>query len=1097
LKKLLISLFSLIFIFVFCFASVFSFQPQTAFALTSGDYKYSVNSDTTATITDYTGSSSSVTIPSTLGGHTVTVIGGAAFNDCTLLKQLTIPNSVTTIQQTAFLRSALTSVTVGSGVSDIGFSMSSPLNAFFWCGALTQVTVNAANTHFSSLNGVLFNKAKTLLWCFPHQKTGSYSIPVSVTTIGYYAFGSCSKLTGVTIPDSVTSIQSDAFSFCTGLHSVSIPGTVSFICPDAFTGCTGLTSLTIGNGVETIAIGAFSSCSKLTSVIIPDTVTEIRDLAFEDCTSLTGITIPDSVNDIGNSAFGGCTALKTVSFEGDLYLYHFNYLAKAFSGCTSLTQINVDSENKYISSLDGVLYNKTQTSIYCYPKGRAGKYTIPNGVTVIGEYAFDGCAKLTGVTLPSGLLNIGMLAFQNCTGLTQIVFPSTLEYIDYGAFEGCTGLTAISIPSGVSNIPYYGKEFMNCTKLTSAYFYGASPVTSTTDAFSGCSPSLVIYCLDANKDGFKQEYYGYPIQTFTAESKIAQAKALLPAKFTAVEGRDVNLLDCLNAINGMGKTGMNLSIVSANPGVADNGNFTYATDPVTGDVTVHIKALNGAEDTKTISVSVGCYTVHFNSGGGTAVADIYADANTTITAPAVPTRTGHTFDKWYKEDTLTNEWNFATDLVTATRTLFAKWTANTYTVTFDYQNGTPGLESKDVVYGESYGELPASTRTNYMFGGWYTQANGAGTPITESSVVAITTDKIFYAKWTGDVHTVTFNPQGGSIGTATKTVNYGAAYGALPTPVKTGYNFSGWYTAQNGAGTLVNSSTTVNLMMDQILYAKWTLAAPSAPTNVKAASKSYTSIKISWSAVTSANGYEIWQLGSDGKYQLLTSTTATSYIHTGLTTGKTYSYKVKAYRNGSPKLYSAFSAIVSAFPAPAAPAAVKASPASYDKIKITWSKSTGATVYTLYRSANGGAFSLLKTTSSLTYTNTGVSTGTTYTYKVKAGRRVGSKTYFGEYSAVSTAKTILAVPGSFKVARASATSVKVTFGKVAGAAKYEIWRSLTNTNGFTCLTTITGTSYTNTGLVTGRRYYYKVRAYRLVNGKKVYSNYTAVKSATP
>ena len=139
----------------------------------------------------------------------------------------------------------------------------------------------------------------------------------------------------------------------------------------------------------------------------------------------------------------------------------------------------------------------------------------------------------------------------------------------------------------------------------------------------------------------------------------------------------------------------------------------------------------------------------------------------------------------------------------------------------------------------------------------------------------------------------------------------------------------------------------------------------------------------------------------------------------------------------------------------------------------------------------------MTTTSSLTYTNTGISTGTIYTYKVKAGRKVGSKTVYGGYSAIASAKTILAAPGSLKVARASAKSIKISFKKVPGATKYEIWRSLSNTGTFTLLKTITSLSYTNTGLTTGQTYYFKVRAYRLVSGKKVYSGYTTVKSVMP
>lgn len=147
------------------------------------------------------------------------------------------------------------------------------------------------------------------------------------------------------------------------------------------------------------------------------------------------------------------------------------------------------------------------------------------------------------------------------------------------------------------------------------------------------------------------------------------------------------------------------------------------------------------------------------------------------------------------------------------------YTAKTYTVTFNANGGTTSTSSKTVTYGSTYGTLPTPTRTGYTFNGWYTASSG-GTQITSSSTVSITANQTLYAQWTAKTFTVTFNANGGTTSTASKTVTYGSTYGTLPTPTYTGYSFLGWYTATSG-GTKITSSTTVSITANQTLYAQW------------------------------------------------------------------------------------------------------------------------------------------------------------------------------------------------------------------------------------------------------------------------------------
>ena len=224
------------------------------------------------------------------------------------IKTLVLPSRMTTIGNIAFYEcSGLTSVTIPTFVMSIGEY------AFCNCSGLIAINVNANNQNFSSDNGVLFTKNKTVLIQYPpKKKTGSYTIPNGVRSIGEGAFGYCDALTSVTIPNSVTYIGESAFKYCSGLISVTIPNNVTFIGKWAFEYCSGLTSVTIPNSVTYIGGGAFRDCSGLTSVTIPNSVETIENWVFLNCTGLTSVTIPNSVTSIGHYAFSGCSGLTSV-----------------------------------------------------------------------------------------------------------------------------------------------------------------------------------------------------------------------------------------------------------------------------------------------------------------------------------------------------------------------------------------------------------------------------------------------------------------------------------------------------------------------------------------------------------------------------------------------------------------------------------------------------------------------------------------------------------------------------------------------------------------------------------------------------------------
>lgn len=461
----------------------------------------------------------------------VQTIGESSFYGCKNLKSISLPDSLKTIEIGAFEScESLASVIIPKGVTEIGEY------AFMNCKSLESINVDSANKNYTSVDGVLFNKDKTVLIKCPAKKT-SVTIPATVNTIKYYAFGDCAELKALNFPAGVEYIGN--LKNCKSLESITVDSnnknyssdsgilydkkkTELIICPKQKSG-----KVVIPDTVEEIMASAFENCKKITDVKLPASLKTVRDNAFNDCTAMKIDMMPNNLIAVSYKAFGNCTNLKSADMPKTLdYLDVF-----AFDGCTNLTAINIDSENKTYQSQDGVVYTNNKTATYACPNGKTS-VSLSGGVKTIGNRSFSGCKKLKALVIPSGVESVGAYAFDRCSSVKSVALPNTVESLGMLSFYDCRSLEQITVPKEVKSIEYGALGYDENGKMIQSFnyeYFSMKPELKENFKIIGYKGSEAEKYAKDNKIKFEELYQ--PTQRLAGANRYATAVEISKAQF--------------------------------------------------------------------------------------------------------------------------------------------------------------------------------------------------------------------------------------------------------------------------------------------------------------------------------------------------------------------------------------------------------------------------------------------------------------------------------------------------------------------------------------------------------------------------------------
>ena len=1119
-------------------------KPKTLYTYTLDDYK-------NATITEYNGNARSLSVPQTIDGYTVVGIGSSAFKGNTNLRFLHFPDTLTSIGEYAFGDcinlgtidfpeslieineyafygcNSLTSIKLPSNLQTLKYyafgncanlqSVWIPktiTNETYWassygyhgpfnnCGKLKSITfaegiTNIPSGLFAGCTGIesieipdtvtrIFSKA------FADSSIQSVKIGSGLTGINGHAFYGCDNLTEINLPESLTSIGEYAFGDCINLGTIDFPESLIEISYDAFYGCSSLTGIKLPSKITRIENNTFYGCSSMTTAELPEALKSIGEYAFYGCEALEGIVIPDKTYLIENDAFENCSALKSLKSGTGLRTVEYN----AFRNCDALTEVALQ---------EGVT---TIGNNAFYDCDGLETIAIPNSVTSIGTSLLSGCEKLKNVTLGTGITQIPASMFYQCPKLESIALPYRVTSIGDSAFANSTSFKSITIPRSVTT--FGSNIFSYPAKLT---IYGVS--------------------------GTKAETYAGEIgATFVPIDKPATSATLDKTMLTLNKGSSTKLnlsvqpVDFTDEVNWKSA---NTSVVT----VAADGTVKAVG---VGTTTIKVTVGNASASCK-VTVVQPVTSISLNK------ASLSMEALSTyqLTATAYPNDAYDKSVKWESSDNsvaTVSENGLVTAVGKGTATIKATSTAvssvsRSCTVTVTNN----GIVAKDVAQLESphnYGNncsdvwlytLPGASkitatfdeRTNIEDGFDYLYIyNAKGEQVgkytgTELAGKSIDID--------GDTVKIKLVSDGGGNEWGFKVTDVKVASGAhvhsytsivtAPTCTEKGYT----------THTCACGDSYVDSYTDALGHSYGTWKQTKAPTCTEKGMETRTCTRCNASetrditslghaivhhaakaATCTEKGWAAYDTCSRCDYSTYKEIAATGHHHNAVVTAPTCtakgytthtcntcgnSYKdnytnALGHSYASGKCTRCGAADPNYKPAPKAPA-LKITTVS-GKPKISWNAVDGAVKYWVYRSTDGKNFKYYDRTNNTSYTNKSTEIGTTYYYKVKA---VNANNAASDYSVSKGIRCKPAAP-TVSIYRTNGKP-KLSWKAVSGAKKYWIYRSTDGKN-FKYWDSTTKLSYTNSGAASGTKYYYRVKAVAVVNGKNIASANSSTKS---
>ena len=778
------------------------------------------------------------------------------------------------------------------------------------------IEVSEENQYYSSENGVLYDKNKTTLIVCPNGKEGvveipegvtsicenaflecskisSVIIPSTVTNIGEWAFSDCYNLNSIKIPEGVTSIEQNTFNNCVKLAGVLIPDSVMSIGDYAFSGCANLRSVTIPKAVTSIGRVAFQGCKTIQTIVIPDGVTRIEDYTFNDCGNLKNITIPNSVTSIGDYAIPKLNSLiiyasmgtyaHTYAIENEISWkdvdnstedeeqvwgnWKYDFLP---NGTITLTEyFGTDTDVIIPEEIDGITVSEIGVRLFSdhtelknvnlpsgiisieayafYNCSSLNSITIPESVTNIGNSVFSGCSSLKNIQIPDGITELKFSIFANCTNLKSIVLPKSLEIIDVGVFSGCTRLSEITIPETVTMIG--AAAFSECTSMENIIIpKGVMYIRNGAFNYTGNLCNIIVSNDNPYFSSKDGILYNKDKTSLILCPRGKTGVFEIPKGVTTIEEEAFAKCKLSKVI-----IPDSVTSISSNQAFSSNSN-----------ITIYSSASSCA---RTYAESQG---IHWECTDKLAIDSISLKSSI------------YTYNGYAKKPTVT--------VKTGSKTLV---NGNDYTVTYS-NNINPGTAKITVTGKGAYtGTLTKTfTITPAKVKNFKQSTTYATTKITMSwtKVPGVTGYAVYRA-----------NSKNGTYKYLKTTTTNSCANAGLKAGIKYYYKVRAYKTVDG------------KKIYGAFSEAKSMLTKPAAPTKFSVTADR-TTAKLTWEKVSSGNGYEIYMANSrNGSYSKVKNTTysATFYSKTGLTKGKRYYFKMRAYKitGTGAKVYSGYSSI--------------------------------------------------------------------------------------------------------------------------------------------------------------------------------------------